>query len=195
MKKDAPSRAYGGAQSKRRDGVEAAMHTWTTIVSLPLCAALTAAGLALSWLTWRRKGARRGIRAAAWSLLPLAAYLTGVVPMLWRVGSAIANFAQGFVFSPRTWAGLVLFILSGLIFLTSGGIPRLRRKKRASKKEVSQQPADGRGAVTPGQGNRAVAQVAAAKTPKPAKQGKGGSDGSEDLDPEVAAILRRHGIS
>ena len=45
------------------------MHTWTTIVSLPLCAALTAVGLALSWLTWRRKGARRGIRAAAWSLL------------------------------------------------------------------------------------------------------------------------------
>jgi hypothetical protein len=171
------------------------MHTWTTIVSLPLCAALTAVGLGLSWLTWRRKGARRGIRAAAWSLLPLAAYLTGAVPMLWRVGSAIANFAQGFVFSPRTWAGLILFCLSALIFLTSGGIPRLSRKRRASKKAVSQQPADGGKAVTPGQGNRAVAQVGAAKTAKPAKQGKGGSDDDEGLDPEVSAILRRHGIS
>jgi hypothetical protein len=170
------------------------MHTWTTIVSLPLCAALTAAGLALSWLTWRRKGLRRGIRAAAWSLLPLAAYLTGAVPMLWRVGSAIANFAQGFVFSPRTWAGLALFILSAVIFLTSGGIPRVSRRKRADKKEVKQ-PADDRGAVTPGQGNRAVAQVGAARTTKPAKQGKGGSGDDEGLDPEVSAILRRHGIS
>jgi hypothetical protein len=171
------------------------MHTWTTIVSLPLCAALTAAGLALSWLTWRRKGARRGIRAAAWSLLPLAAYLTGVVPMLWRVGSAIANFAQGFVFSSKTWAGLILFALSAVIFLTSGGIPRLSRKNRASKKAVNQQPADGGKAVTPGQGNRAVAQVGAAKTAKPAKPGKGGSADDEGLDPEVSAILRRHGIS
>lgn len=171
------------------------MHTWTTIVSLPLCAALTAAGLALSWLTWRRKGARRGIRAAAWSLLPLAAYLTGAVPMLWRVGSAIANFAQGFVFSPRTWTGLILFALSALIFLTSGGIPRLSRRKRDSKKAVNQQPADGGKAITPAQGNRAVAQVGAAKTAKPAKRGKGGSDDDEGLDPEVSAILRRHGIS
>ena len=172
------------------------MHTWTTIVSLPLCAALTAAGLALSWLTWRRKGVRRGIRAAAWSLLPLAAYLTGAVPMLWRVGSAIANFAQGFVFSPRTWAGVILFCLSALIFLTSGGIPRLSRKKRrASKKAVNQEPADTGKAVTPGQGNRAVAQVGAAKTAKPAKQGKGGSGDDDGLDPEVSAILRRHGIS
>ena len=172
------------------------MHTWTTIVSLPLCAALTAAGLALSWLTWRRKGVRRGIRAAAWSLLPLAAYLTGAVPMLWRVGSAIANFAQGFVFSPRTWAGVILFCLSALIFLTSGGIPRLSRKnKRASKKAVNQEPADAGKAVTPAQGNRAVAQVGAAKTAKPAKQGKGGSGDDEGLDPEVSAILRRHGIS
>jgi hypothetical protein len=170
------------------------MHTWTTIVSLPLCAALTAAGLALSWLTWRRKGLRRGIRAAAWSLLPLAAYLTGAVPMLWRVGSAIANFAQGFVFSPKTWAGLVLFILSAVIFVTSGGFPRPSSKRRAGKKAVDQQPADGGKAVTPSPGNRAVAQVGAAP-PKPAKQGKGGSGDDDGLDPEVAAILRRHGIS
>jgi membrane protein implicated in regulation of membrane protease activity len=171
------------------------MHTWTTIVSLPLCAALTAAGLALSWLTWRRKGPRRGIRVAAWSLLPLAAYLTGAVPMLWRVGSAIANFAQGFVFSARTWAGLTLFILSAVIFLTSGGLPRVSKRKRADKKEVKQQSADDRGAVTPGQGNRAVAQVGAAKTAKAAKPGKGGSGDDDGLDPEVSAILRRHGIS
>jgi hypothetical protein len=172
------------------------MNTWNSIAWFPLCVGLTGVGLVLSWFTWRRRGIRRGIRAVAWSLLPLAAYLTGGILLIGRIGSAIVQFASSFVFSPKTWAGVILFCLSALIFLTSGGIPRLSRKKRrASKKAVDQQPADGGKAVTPGQGNRAVAQVGAAKAAKPAKQGKGGSDDDEGLDPEVSAILRRHGIS
>ena len=173
------------------------MNTWNSIAWFPLCVGLTGVGLVLSWFTWRRRGVRRGIRAAAWSLLPLAAYLTGGILLIGRIGSAVVQFASSFVFSPKTWAGVILFGLSALIFLTSGGIPLLSsRKKRASKKEAKQQPADGGAAVTPGQGNRAVAQVGAAKVAKPAaKQGKGGSGGDESLDPEVTAILRRHGIS
>jgi len=54
--------------------------------------------LVLSWLTWRRRGVRRGIRAAAWSLLPLALYLTGSILLVGRIGSAVVNFAQSFVF-------------------------------------------------------------------------------------------------
>ena len=172
------------------------MHTWTTIVSLPLCAALTAVGLVLSWFTWRRRGARSGIRGVAWSLLPLALYLTGAVPLLWRVGSAIATFAEGFVFSPRTYAGVILFVLAVVIFVVSGGIPVLSsRKRRARKKELRQQAAaDGAGpAVTgTGTGGRAVAQVGAAKPGRPAKAGKRDDDG---LDDDVAEILRRRGIS
>ena len=171
------------------------MNTWNSIMWFPICVGLTGAGLVLSWVTWRRRGVRRGIRAVAWSLLPLAAYLTGGILLIGRIGSAVVQFASSFVFSPKTWAGVILFCLSALIFLTSGGIPLLSsRKKRASKKGVKQQTADGGGAVTPGQGNRAVAQVAAAKTARPAKQGKGSSD-DEGLDPEVTSILRRHGIS
>ena len=170
------------------------MHTWTTIVSLPLCAALTAAGLVLSWLAWRRRGARSGIRGVAWSLLPLALYLTGAVPLLWRVGSAIATFAEGFVFSPRTYAGVILFVLAAVIFVVSGGIPVLSsRKRRARKKELRQQAAaDGAGAAVTGAGGRAVAQVGAAKPGRPAKAGKRDDDG---LDDDVAEILRRRGIS
>jgi hypothetical protein len=185
--------------------VEAAVHTWTTIVSLPLCAALTAAGLALSWLIWRRGRPRRGIRAAAWSLLPLALYLTGAVPMLWRVGSAIADFAQGFVFSPKTWAGLALFGVAALILLVSGGIPlltsgRKRAKKRELKKAEQGSPAATKAgaavAVPTRQGDRPAVE---AGTPEPSKvragrRAKGGSD-DDGLDPDVAAILRRRGIT
>ena len=176
------------------------MNTWNSIAWFPLCVGLTGVGLVLSWFTWRRRGLRRGIRAAAWSLLPLALYLTGSILLVGRIGSAVVQFASSFVFSPKTWAGVILLCLSAVIFLTSGGVPRLRMKKRGGKggeksekseKEVGQKT--GAAPVTTA-GNRTVAQVGAApKQAKPAKQGKGG-DG-DSLDPEVAAILRRHGIS
>jgi membrane protein implicated in regulation of membrane protease activity len=140
---------------------------------------------------------KRGIRGVAWSLLPLALYLTGSILLVGRIGSAVVQFASSFVFSPKTWAGVILLCLSAVIFLTSGGVPRLRRRKRGGKggekseKEVGQKT--GAAPVTTA-GNRAVAQVGAApKQAKPAKQGKGGDD--DGLDPDVAAILRRHGIS
>jgi hypothetical protein len=180
----------------RRGRTEAAVHTWTTIVSLPLCAALTAAGLVLSWFTWRRRGARRGIRLAAWSLLPLALYLTGAVPMLWRVGSAIATFAEGFVFSPKTWAGLALFALALVIFVVSGGLPVLSGgKRRAGKAELKRGAAADGAPPAAGEGTRAIAKppATAAKPAKAGKQGKGDADGG--LDDDVMEILRRRGIS
>jgi hypothetical protein len=179
------------------------MHTWNSIEWLPICLGLSAAGLVLSWLTWRRKGFRRGVRAVAWSLLPLALYLTGSILLVGRIGSAIVQFASAFVFSPRTWAGVTLFILAGVIFLVSGGIPGIpllsssrKRAGKAGKKEVAQQPGSG-AAVTPAQGNRTAPQVAAAPSAKPAKRGKqdAAGPGDDGLDPEITAILRRHGIS
>jgi hypothetical protein len=178
------------------------MNTWNSIAWFPICVGLSAAGLVLSWFTWRRKGFRRGVRAAAWSLLPLALYLTGSILLVGRMGSAVVQFASSFVFSPKTWAGVTLFILAAVIFLASGGIPllssgRKRAAKAAKKKEVAQQPGGG-AAITAGHGNRTVAQAGAGQPVKAAKTGKQSkADANDDggLDPEVTAILRRHGIS
>jgi hypothetical protein len=174
------------------------MNTWNSIAWFPLCVGLSGAGLVLSWFIWRRRGMRRGVRAVAWSLLPLALYLTGSILLVGRIGSAIVQFASSFVFSPKTWAGVILFVLAAVIFVASGGIPRPtagRKRARKNKDEVKSRPADG--AVAPGQNGRAVAQVEPGKPAKPAKQGKqgGAADGGDGLDPDVAAILRRHGIS
>jgi hypothetical protein len=171
------------------------MNTWNSIAWFPICVGLTGVGLVLSWFTWRRKGMGRGIRAVAWSLLPLALYLTGSILLVGRIGSAVVQFASSFVFSPKTWAGVILFGMAALIFLTSGGIPRLRRRKRVDSKsdgkDVGRKPE-----AAPVTANRAVAEVGAApKAKQPAKQGKGKGADDDGLDPEVAAILRRHGIS
>jgi hypothetical protein len=168
------------------------MSTWNSIAWFPLCVGLTGVGLVLSWFTWRRKGTRRGVQAVAWSLLPLALYLTGAIELVGRIGSAVVQFASSFVFSPKTWAGVALFVLAALIFLTFGGIPLLSgKKRRARKKELKQQAP----AATAGSGGREVAQVGAAKPARTAKPGKGAAADDDGLDDDVAEILRRRGIT
>ena len=152
------------------------MNTWNSIAWFPICVGLSGVGLVLSWFTWRRKGLRRGIRAVAWSLLPLALYLTGSILLVGRIGSAIVQFASSFVFSPKTWAGVMLFGLAAVIFLTSGGIPLLssaKRRRPGRRNSSSRPPRDGAAPVTAGSGSRAVAQVGAASPPRPPSRPSG----------------------
>jgi len=96
--------------------------TYDKIAWLPLCAGLTGLGLVLSFLVMRRRGLGSGLRWAAWSLLPLAAYLTGAIEMFWKMGIAIADFAKGFVFSAQVWAGIALAGLAVVLFVASGSL-------------------------------------------------------------------------
>jgi hypothetical protein len=177
--------------------VEAAVNTWNSIAWFPICVGLTGAGLVLSWFTWRRRGVRRGVRLAGWSLVPLALYLTGSILLVGRIGSAIVQFAQSFVFSPKTWSGVALLVLTAVTLLVTGGIPLIASgRKRARKKELKQANANATAAaagtavaVPAARDDRVTADVAA----KPAKRGKGGDD--DGLDPDVAAILKRRGIT
>src|SRR5262249_23495970 len=77
----------------------------------------TPAGLIISFFVWRRRGVAAGLRGVAWSLLPLAAYLIGAIELLWRFGTAIGNFAASFVFSPKVWAGIIVVIVSVVLFV------------------------------------------------------------------------------
>ena len=143
---------------------------------LPLCGGLTLLGLIASWLVWRRRGAAAGLRGAAWSLLPLAAYLTKAVRMLWQIGSAIGSFASSLILSPQVWAGVAVTGLAVVLFVVSGTLRGRTRKP------------GGPGADGPG---RPPAGAPAGKALKPAKSKAPADD--DDLG-DVADILRRHGI-
>jgi hypothetical protein len=103
--------------------------SYSSIAWLPLAAGLTILGLVLSYLTYQRRGLRPAMMVVAFSLLPIAAYLTGAIEMLWQVGSAIGKFATGFVFSPSKWAGIGVTGLAVALFLAAGG----RQRRRASR--------------------------------------------------------------
>ena len=192
------------------------MSTYDQIVSLPLCAGLTGLGLVLSYLVMRRRGLGPGLRGAAWSLLPLAAYLTGSVKMFWKIGVAIADFAKGFVFSTEVWSGIAVAGLAVLLFVVSGPLRRRskrgqrgqrgQRGERGERGERSERDQRGRdqqavGAAKAGSGGREiaprtapVATTASSPAPVKARKGKNAADDDDDLG-DVEDILRRHGIT
>ena len=156
------------------------MGTWLNIGGW-VCVAITVAGLVLSVMVWRKKGPGSGLRGIAWSLIPLAAYLTHSVRLIGQIVSAVVQFAGSFVFSPKAWLGVGLLGVSVLLFLASGGTPLMRRRKRRAAAKA------GKGARA-GHDGQAPSAVAATRE-HPAVPA-----GDDDLS-EVRNILRRHGIS
>jgi hypothetical protein len=144
----------------------------------PVFILVTLVGLGLSAIAWRKKGARSGIRGAAWSLLPMAAWLTSALGLIGRMVSAIVQFAGSFAFSPKTWLGVILVGVAALLFLVSGGIPFVgwRKHRKAEKK--------GRAGGGPPPGSVPATRTKAAVP----------ADQDDDLA-DVRDILKRHGIS
>src|SRR5580704_6666933 len=170
------------------------MSTYDQIVSLPLCAGLTGLGLVLSYFVMRRRGLGSGLRGAAWSLLPLAAYLTGSVKMFWKIGVAIADFAKGFVFSTEVWSGIAVAGLAALLFVVSG--PLRRRSKRGQRSQQGQRGQQAVGTAKAGSAGREiaprtapVATTASSPAPVKARKGKNAADDDDDLG-DVEDILR-----
>jgi hypothetical protein len=183
------------------------MSTYDKIAWLPLCGGLTGLGLVLSYLVLRRRGVGSGLRGAAWSLLPLAAYLTGAIEMFWKIGVAIGDFATGFAFSARVWSGIALAGVALFLFFVSGG---LRRRHGGRRKKDTAATASGSDATRPlpASGSRQLPTRAAgisgvpaptsavpAHAPAPARKGKAAARDDDDDLGDVADILRRHGIT
>jgi hypothetical protein len=172
------------------------MSTYDKIAWLPLCGGLTGLGLVLSYVALRRRGLGAGLRGAAWSLLPLAAYLTGAIEMFWKMGAAIGDFAKGFVFSAQVWAGIAVTGVAVVLFVASGPLRRRRVKQGQDKQAVGTKA----GAPAAAGGRELAPRAASAATPAPGRapvktrKGKNAADDDDDLG-DVEDILRRHGIT
>jgi hypothetical protein len=179
------------------------MSTYDSIAWLPLCAGLTVAGLVLTYIVARRRGWRAMLRGAAWSLLPIAAYLTGSIEMFWKIGAAIGSFAAGFAFSAEKWAGIGVVALAVATFMASGG--RVRRKAarvRAAERKKGAAEAPGAAIGVPGarkpdtaalgEQTRALVKPGREKDPGKGKATEASPPGDDLKD--VEEILRKRGI-
>ena len=128
--------------------------------------AVTVLGLAGSWAVARRRGAASGLRGAAWSLVPLGAYLTG-----------LTKFLADLAFSPVKWAGVAVLGLGAVLYMTSGVM--LRKGGGASEVDPGR-PKKAERATSGGAPKGAIEKRQAAADP--------------DLA-EIEQILKNRGIS
>ncbi|MUL43391.1 cellulose synthase [Streptomonospora sp. PA3] len=156
-----------------------------------LGAALTVVGLLVSWVVWRRRGAASGLRGVAWSLLPLAAGLLGLMTILWRLVTDLVGFFVSLAFNPVVWGGVVVAALAVVLWVVSGvmrarGVGVRKGGERASAEE-GRRPAAG---IDSASGGAAGAAGAQGQSRRGAKQQAGGDD---DFG-EIEDLLRKHGI-
>lgn len=164
----------------------------TTLTALAIT--LTVVAGAWAFLTWRRNGLASGIRGLAWTLVPLAALLTGTLRLAVGIVDDVAGWAARLVFSPVVWSGLalaglavVLYVVAGMMTARGIGV-RGKAAEKAVRKGERVRGRLGGAPAAPGSGT----QAAPAPGRKAAKQ-QPASSGDDDMD-EIEAILRKHGI-
>jgi hypothetical protein len=139
-----------------------------------VCVALSAAGLAIALLTAYRKRYLAAVRTAAFALLPVGLYMTGLVTLGSKVGRAVGGWASDLVFKPSVWAGFGVLAVSVVLYAGSRFAAGRRKEKSG------------------GQGRGAVAPASAASALPKLKRAQETSDLSDFSD--VEEILKRRGI-
>ncbi len=74
-----------------------------------------------------KRGLGAGLRGLAWSLLPLAAWLTGTLKLAASIVEDIGAWAAHLVFSPAVWLGVAVAGFAGVLFVVSGFMLGRRR--------------------------------------------------------------------
>lgn len=154
----------------------------TTWAALALV--LTLIGLGLSWVSWRRRGPAAGLRGLAWTLVPVAAWLTGTLKLAVALVEDVLNWATKLVFSPVVWTGVVVAGVAVLLWFVSGLMLARGIGVRAGTKRV---PKTSAASATPAAGE--VAPAKRGRAPRRTQH----KDDLEDMD-DIEAILKKHGI-
>jgi hypothetical protein len=96
-----------------------------------LALALTALGGIYTWWALRHRGFTAAVRAAGFTLLPLAAWMTGLLQVFGTVTHAFVHFFTRLVFSPVVWLGVLIFMVAFVLIGGSGFV----RKRTANEPE------------------------------------------------------------
>jgi hypothetical protein len=144
-----------------------------------LALALTLLGGIYTWLAYQRRGLTAAVRGGAITLLPLAAWLTGVLELLTELGGAVGDWAADLAFSPTMWLGAGLAGLAAVLFVVSGFLA----DRGVGQKPKEQKP----------RGQQKAKELPSSRTPAPTPVV---ADSGVDAEmAEIEAILRKRGIT
>ncbi|MFC1440074.1 hypothetical protein ABUW04_17590 [Streptacidiphilus sp. N1-10] len=147
-----------------------------------VCMGLSAAGVVIALLAGARGRIRSAFRWLGVALVPVGLYLTGLITVFRRIGSALSSWATHLVFDPKVWTGLAMLGAAVLLLLATGIGRRSRQREQGPEPvKASKQPKAARGGSS-----------VPAVTAKPAGQKSAADDLSDFSD--VEEILKRRGI-
>ena len=125
------------------------------------------------------------------------AYLTGAVRLLGRIIDAIVRFAGTFVFSPKSWAGVIVLGVVVVLFLVSGGLPLLNWRKARRRRKVAAEDREAAAVGASGGHGRSRESAPAVSPTAQTQTGTApvprGSADDDDMG-DIQEILRRRGI-
>ena len=136
-----------------------------------LALSLTVLGGIYTWWSLRHRGVTAAVRAAGITLLPLAAWMTGLLQVFGDVADAFTHWFTRLVFSPTVWLGVIVFVVA---FVLIGGANMVSRRVDPKPKKAAH------GAAEP----KAVSPTS---KPDPLL--------IDDEMAEIQAILKKRGIS
>ncbi|NSC20628.1 hypothetical protein FM076_05145 [Streptomyces albus subsp. chlorinus] len=155
-----------------------------------VCAALSAAGLAVAFLTaWRRRFAA-ATRIAAVALVPVGLAMSGLVGLGGKIGRAFGGWAADLVLKPTVWAGFAVLACAVVLWIVGRAAARRsagRPRGSAAERKRGAPPAAEPSATAPALGPSRTGRPRGGPEKSPA------SGTGEDFS-DIEAILKKHGI-
>ncbi|MGY1454898.1 hypothetical protein [Streptomyces sp. SS8] len=157
------------------------------MLTTTVCAALSAAGLAVAFLTAYRRRFAAATRIAALSLVPVGLAMSGLLGMFGEIGGAVAAWASDLVLKPTVWAGFGVLAAALVLYVVGRAAGRRTRAREGGSGRGARRATES-GASRPALGGEGD------------KRGRGGEGrpgaGATDADDfsDIEAILKKHGI-
>ena len=85
-----------------------------------LTLSLTVLGGIYTWFAFRSRGFVAGLRGVGFTIIPVALLLTDTLEMATKIGSAVGDWVGDFAFSPASWLGIILAVVSVTCFVAAG---------------------------------------------------------------------------
>jgi len=89
-----------------------------------LALSLTVLGGIYTWWSLRHRGVTAAVRAAGITLLPLAAWMTGLLEVFGDVADSFAHWFTRLVFSPMVWLGMIVFFVAVVLIGGANAVSR-----------------------------------------------------------------------
>jgi hypothetical protein len=114
-----------------------------------LALSLTVLGGIYTWWALRHRGVTAAVRAAGLTLLPLAAWMTGLLEVFGEVTDAFTHWFTRLVFSPTVWLGVIVFVVAFVLIGGANMVSRRVNPKPNAKSKSKKRPTDQPKAVGP----------------------------------------------